>query len=295
MLSLQTQIGIWPMRVAIVGGGATGALTAAHLKRRLDRPVVMLIEPGEAIGRGLAYSTSDPRHLLNVRVSNMSAFSDEPGHLHDWLRRRAGEDCPTPFCFISRSTYGDYVSELAQEALKSGAARHLRDACVDLIEGRDSVRLNLKSGGWLEADRVILAVGHDAKPASDAFAARPWVEGSLDGIEPDAPVLIVGSGLTMVDMALALDRRGHRGAITAVSRRGLLPTAHRLTAPRTLSFSEVPFGAEISALLAWLRGLAARVSAEGSDWRSAIDSVRPYTQRLWRSVYSPLPLFAGFQ
>jgi uncharacterized NAD(P)/FAD-binding protein YdhS len=85
-------------------------------------------------------------------------------------------------------------------------------------------------------------------------------------------------------MALALDRQGHRGPITVVSRRGLLPTAHRLTAPRTVSSREIPFGAAISALLAWLRGLAARMGAEGADWRSAIDGVRPYTQRLWRSM-----------
>ena len=99
------------MRVAIVGGGATGALAAVHIARHLGgRADIALIEPADEPGRGLAYSTRDPRHLLNVRVANMSAFPDEPGHLHDWLKRRGkleGGRCPTPFCFISRSAYGD--------------------------------------------------------------------------------------------------------------------------------------------------------------------------------------------
>ena len=65
------------MRIAIVGGGATGALAALHIARRVrdDQLDIVLIEPREAIGRGVAYSTPDPGHLLNVRVSNMSAFA----------------------------------------------------------------------------------------------------------------------------------------------------------------------------------------------------------------------------
>ena len=79
-----------------------------------------VIDPAPSIGRGLAYSTCDPRHLLNVRVANMSAFANKPEHLLNWLRRRSGEDAPTAFCFISRNTYGDYVSDVARQALDSG-------------------------------------------------------------------------------------------------------------------------------------------------------------------------------
>lgn len=70
------------MRIAIVGGGATGVLAALHLSRALPAGAaeIVLIEPAETIGRGLAYATDDPRHLLNVRVANMSAFADQPDH-----------------------------------------------------------------------------------------------------------------------------------------------------------------------------------------------------------------------
>jgi len=189
------------------------------------------------------------------------------------------------FCFIPRATYGDYVSDLARGVLASGAARHLRDACVDLTEAPDAVTLHLSSGRTIETDRVVLATGHDAKPSLEGIPAeQPWTEGSLDRLASDAPILIIGSGLTMVDMTLSLDRRRYQGPITVVSRRGLLPSAHRPAMQSCLAEQEVPFGAELSALLAWMRGLATRLTAEGADWRSAFDALRPHTQRLWRSM-----------
>jgi uncharacterized NAD(P)/FAD-binding protein YdhS len=257
------------MRIAIIGGGATGALAALHVARRVgaSRADIVLIEPSEAIGRGIAYSTPDPRHLLNVRVSNMGAFADRPNHLHEWLKRRGHFDspeCPTPFSFIPRATYGDYISDLMSGVLASGAVRHVRDVCVDLSEAPGAVTLHLSSGRTIEADRVVLATGHDAKPSLDGIPAeQPWTEGSLEGLSSDAPILIVGSGLTMVDMTVSLDRRGYQGPITAVSRRGLLSLAHRPVMQSHLMEQEVPFGAELSELLAWVRGLTTRLTAEG--------------------------------
>ena len=204
------------MRIAIIGGGATGALAALHVARRVGgRADIVLIEPSEAIGRGIAYSTPDPRHLLNVRVSNMSAFADSPNHLHEWLKRRGHPDspgCRTPFRFIPRATYGDYISDLMSGVLALGAVRHVRDACVDSSEAADAVTLHLSSGRTIEVDRVILATGHDAKPSFEGIPAEQfWTEGSLDDLSRDAPILVIGSGLTMVDMTVSLDRRGHQG------------------------------------------------------------------------------------
>jgi uncharacterized NAD(P)/FAD-binding protein YdhS len=276
------------MRIAIIGGGATGTLAAVHLARRLaGRADIVVIEPRAELGRGLAYSTDDPRHLLNVRVSNMSAFPDEPRHLFDWLAEHGGAPCPTPFCFISRGRYGDYLGALAREVLSSGAVRRVSDVCVDIVEDGRAASVKLGSGAALAVDVAILATGNDARPASGGFpVGQPWTPGSLDGLPADAPVLIVGSSLTMVDMALSLDRRGHRGPIVATSRRGLLPFAHRLTETRALAAAEIPFGAEVSRLVAWLRALAARWGAEGADWRSAVDALRPHTQALWRAMTS---------
>ena len=166
-----------PVRIAIVGGGATGALAAVHLARRFDvgKAEIVLVEPRRDIGCGLAYSTRDPHHLLNVRVGNMSAFADEPDHLLAWLGKRgtqSGFDCPTEFCFIPRSTYGDYIGDLIGRAVASGVVRCVRDTCVDAVESADLVALHLSSGRRIVADRVVLATGFDAKPVLDRVRPR---------------------------------------------------------------------------------------------------------------------------
>jgi uncharacterized NAD(P)/FAD-binding protein YdhS len=274
------------MRVVIVGGGATGALAALHLARfERDRAEIVVIEPAEEIGRGMAYATDDPGHLLNVRVANMSAFADQSDHFFKWLQREgrgSGIPCPTAYCFIPRGVYGAYLAALARNLINSGEITHVRDRCVDLIESRHSVRIALESGDPIDAEIVVLATGNEAKSVLGLPAAQPWTKDALQEIPREAPVLIVGTGLTMVDMALSLDRRGHRGKITAVFPRGLLPSGHQPAKLVGLTGKEVPFGAEISELMAWLRGFC--LTDEAHDWRSGIDALRPYTQDLWRSM-----------
>jgi uncharacterized NAD(P)/FAD-binding protein YdhS len=278
------------MRIAIIGGGATGVLAALHLARSLPKDLaeILIVEPATALGRGLAYATDDPRHLLNVRIANMSAFANQPDHLLQWLQRRASVPGVThlkPGCFIPRGVYGAYVADLARELIASGMVRHIVARCVDLIETRDVVSIVLNSGYKFECDRAILATGHDGKPELSGIPAKqPWAEDTLADIGGNTPVLIVGSGLSMVDMVLSLDRRGHRGKVTALSHRGLLSAAHRSVKSFALAEKEVPFGAELSHLTSWLRGLARAVTIEGGDWRSVIDAVRPHTQGLWRSM-----------
>ena len=114
------------------------------------------------------------------------------------------------------------------ELRAGGALRHVRDRCVDLVEKVDDVALTLELGNTLVAEFVVLSTGNDAKPALNGIpAVRPWSETTLSKIDAGASVLIVGTGLTMVDQVLSLDGQGHAGKITALSRRGLIPSAHR--------------------------------------------------------------------
>ena len=100
------------LRVLIVGGGASGVLLAAHLLRRAKGEVaVTILEKGAMLGCGVAYSTSDPQHLLNTRVSNMSAHPDDPDHFLNWLRSE-GEIVANPHGFVPRATYGRYLKSL---------------------------------------------------------------------------------------------------------------------------------------------------------------------------------------
>jgi uncharacterized NAD(P)/FAD-binding protein YdhS len=162
------------MRIAIIGGGASGALTSLHLARALPPGAaeITVIELAEEIGRGLAYSTDDLGHLLNVRVANMSAFADEPDHLSQWLQNKGPSVARlTPLCFISRSIYGSYMADIVQELSGSGTVRHVRDRCVDLVQIGDEVVLRLETGGTIITDLAILATGNDAEPTLNGIPA----------------------------------------------------------------------------------------------------------------------------
>src|SRR5262249_13888729 len=148
----------------------------------------------------------------------------------------------------------------------------VRAECVDLRVSGCGISATFSDGTVHAAEYCVLATGHDV-PASDGAdsCAQPWTAPLDSGIDPNAPVLILGTGLTMVDQVFALCHAGHRGPIIAMSRRGLLPHVHRRAAPCRIDTSEVPFGASAVTLLRWLRGLARRIKAEGGDWRSAVD------------------------
>ena len=258
----------------VVGGGCSGALAAIHL----HQPTI-IIDPGPSheLGRGAAYRTNDPAHLLNSRAAAMSALADRPGDFVDWCREQGLDIGPADFA--PRTVYGDYVHDRLQRAefthVKGVAVRILQDASVLLRGGRH-----------IRADRVILALGHGAPAGPLAitsavrthpyYVGNPWIPGALERVPGNAPVLLIGTGLTALDVALTLAGRGRRAPMLAVSRRGLVPQAH---AERQIP-ADQPFaypGAEIGGLLRAVR----RYAGTQPDWRSAVDALRPQIDRLW--------------
>ena len=274
----------------IIGGGASGALLAYQLLQRSTPDFrITLIEKRPEIGRGLAYHTGNPEHVLNVRVANMSALPDEPDHFWRWLTSREGvpPPCPDPYCFVPRRIYGDYIASLLMTSKGRSSQRLtvVQGTCVDVSEQPGDVAVKLDDGRNYVGDIAILATGHDVRTCSPGYA-DPWVPPSAAGIDPDAIILILGTGLTMVDYVQSVIQDGHRGPIVAMSRRGLLTKPHRRVDPVRIEETDVPFGAGISDLLRWLRRRVDAHIDQGGDWRSVIDGVRPYTQRLWRELPS---------
>jgi uncharacterized NAD(P)/FAD-binding protein YdhS len=274
--------------VAVIGAGFSGTLLALHLVRVGPPDLrVILIERTGGFGRGLAYGTHNPRHLLNVRVANMSAWPDQPDHLALWLAEQpANEDGGLDF--ISRGAYGRYIASQLQEAIAQpdGAQRLLLvpDEAVGLDRHPSHLRLKLALGNTLDVDLAVLATGHPPSAPPEGvglealppqlYADDPWAAQALEGLDPDASVLLLGSGLTMIDVALSLEARGHRGPILALSRRGLAPRRHSGPPART---AVTPAADEpLSRRVATLRRRAREVG-----WRHAVDELRPSTQAIW--------------
>jgi uncharacterized NAD(P)/FAD-binding protein YdhS len=284
-------------RVIIIGGGASGVFLACHLLRdRATSLHVTIIEKRPQVGRGIAYATANPEHLLNVRAANMSAFPDDPDHFWRWLAVRRNRpnsgaaipNCADPFCFAPRQIYGDYIAELVEPLLASderGPGLHiLQGECVSVSETHSGVAVALANGERLTADMAVLATGHEPPAPCRDYQADPWTSPAEAGIAQDDRVLIIGTGLTMVDYVLALILSGHRGPIVAMSRRGLLPRAHRPIEPFPIEERDVPFGAGLTDLLRWVRICVRSHTARGGDWRSVIDGLRPFNQRIWQGL-----------
>jgi uncharacterized NAD(P)/FAD-binding protein YdhS len=277
--------------IVIVGGGASGVLLACHLLRNISENIrVTLIEKNPAIGRGIAYGTADPAHLLNVRAANMSAFADNPDHFWQWLQANglAAADSDK-FCFVSRQIYGRYIESLLQglSGRQNRQLRILKGECVAIAPAPSGTTARLRDGSSISAQIVVLATGNETCQThlSNNLYANPWEAPAR--MSQDGHVLILGTGLTMIDYVQSLLHGGHKGAITAISRRGLLPKLHHPVVPFPVDRIDIPFGCEIAELISWFRKLTQVAEQQGGDWRSVVDGIRPFTQELWQSLTIP--------
>ncbi|MGW2051064.1 FAD/NAD(P)-binding protein [Streptomyces sp. NPDC001858] len=290
--------------VAIVGVGAAGALVAVQLcetavRRRIPLEL-LLIDPAGEVGRGTAYATRDPRHLLNVPAGNMSCYPDDPGNFVRWLCRH-GEPTITAADFVSRYRYGAYLADTLGRAIIAAhgtvTVRRLRTRVVDCrwSDGPGgTARLELADGTTADADSVVLATGPapstsawlpPALRGSDRFLATPWTPGALDTPAQERcsdDVLLIGTGLTAVDVALQLNRPGR--TVHAVSRGGRLPQAHAVTPLPTVACAEPLTGLPLQNLRTAVYRHVGRVMRAQGDWRPALDGLRSRTAELWAAL-----------
>ncbi len=286
-------------RIGIIGAGFTGTLLAAHLIRLCRVPTrVLLFDRSGRFGPGIAYRTDDPDHLLNVRAANMSAFPDRPDHFLAWLDPFDPGAGATRQAFATRGQYGRYLEDVLETARREAPPflqfELITTEISDLEPNAAGHRLIGADGSVHPVDEVVLCLGNfPPRPPVIAhpfffddpahFVSDPWNSAAIEAIAPDRPVLILGSGLTMVDVVMTLTRRGHRAPVAVLSRHGLLPTVHRATPPWPDFIANHQPPETVPALFALVRSEVRRASRSGRDWRSVIDSLRPHLPTLWRA------------
>ncbi len=269
--------------VIIVGGGYSGTMAAAELARRGIASTI--VDGSGRAGLGTAYSTSENAHLLNVIAAKMGAWADKPEDFADAVAAEYEPDA-----YVPRRRYGEYLSAILHDARATGLVSLASSEARSAERDGDGWAVMLADGSRLTGQALVLALGNQPPlppPLARAlppelFVNDPWSDAGrraiVKGAASGGDVLLIGTGLTMVDMVLSLDEARLRGRITALSRRGLIPRAHAEHGVAPVTLEEVPQGS-LRRLWRWVLNRGAAVG-----WRAAVDSLRPHSQLLWQSL-----------
>mgnify|MGYP001806114830 FL=1 len=287
--------------LTIIGGGFSGTALATYLLNRGGNGLdINIVEPRPSLGWGVAYGDAAPFHILNVPAQRMSLWQNNADGFLDWARRHgprlgwAKAGSADGNTYLPRRLFGHYVAAeldlaLSQSKTVDGPRLvHHRTMVVDIQRKGDGYRVCLADGRDLPSDTIVLATGFQAPlwpfPVTgrpDRLVANPWADSALAGIGRDDDILVVGTGLTMIDMIYSLSRGGHRGKVTALSRHGHLPLVHGVWNPLAplIQVEDAEKG-----IVSALRRFRTRLRWGRADWRSAIDSLRPITDSLWQAL-----------
>ena len=287
--------------VAIIGAGFCGSMVAVNLLRKAKQHVeVALIERSGSFARGLAYGTTDRSHLLNVPAAKMGAFPDEHEHFYRWAcenpeeLKRQGVNAAEPHSFLPRVLYGRYLAGLLDQVSGArGALRRISAEAIDVApQANGRFRVKLRNAPALIAQHVVLALGNfppgDPKlrdqryHRAERYLVNPWSEETRKKLAETGDVLILGSGLTGLDLLLSLATLKSQGTIHVLSRRGLFPKPHRAVKPFASFLDEKSLPRTARQACRLIRAQVKQAAAGGIDWRAVIDSIRPYSQQIWQ-------------
>ncbi|WP_296252637.1 FAD/NAD(P)-binding protein [Pseudomonas sp. UBA4194] len=289
--------------VLIIGGGLSGTLLAVQLLRQPAARRIVIIEPRPELGRGEAYSATELGHTLNGNAARMSVDPDNADDLTEWLQafiaqggwpESVEQGVPVAELFPPRGIFGLYAQQRLAEARQVGArhgssVEHVREQAVDLQPLDAGLLVRLADGQQWHATQAVLATGMFAAARTaqitpgglNAAAVDPWDVAAMRKLDPQARVLIIGSGLTMVDAVVSLHKAGHCGPVSVISRHGLWPHVRRQP-PAWPDF----LGQDLSLrtprqVMAALRAQCRLAMAQGIDWQAPLDTVRVHVARLW--------------
>lgn len=279
-------------KIAVIGGGLSGTLAALNLIKSGTSASILLFEKNPArLFRGVAYSGTLPYQPLNVVVGRMSLFSKDPEHFWRWIQAHR-EQYGTALsdvdlhAFVDRRIYGDYVQDTFQQEAGDRVQR-VQEGVVGLTSGEQGCEVKCASGQSFLVDRVVLAWGNLQPklplPLREVpgIVADPWSAETAQRIQPEDDVLLVGTGLTMVDWAVSLAQKGHKGRIIALSRHGKLPRPH---APHGNWPAPETWPKSLPELLGVLRAEARKADAAGVSWIGMMDGIRDSTASIWQQL-----------
>lgn len=290
------------MRIAIIGAGASGTITAIQLLQKLTVPAqIYLIEKREeAVCRGTAYSSQLVYEPLNVQAGRMSIFNQLPDSFYDWVKENKQAESDTEITkdsFVSRRWFGEYLCfqfEKAKRETKEVSVEIINACChqIGFQFSENAYFLQFENAESILADYVVFATGNETP--SDIFSeeqqqvlgsryiSNPWHNNPFEGLKPDEDILFLGTGLTTIDHLVSLKKQNHQGAIFCFSRNGYLPLPHAPIQHYTFEPGNDTGG--VTFTFATLKRNIQKAAAQNVDWQNVIDAMRPYTSQFWRKL-----------
>ena len=273
------------MIVTIVGGGASGILLAINLMRKSSKKITINIieKDKENFITGIAYSTKELCHLLNVRASGMSLFSEDGEHFYNWLISNGYTY--TKDDFVPRMIFGKYLKDTYHllKTITNSETNEIFDECINI--DIDNSEVILKSGTKVKSDKIVLALGHISPSETNTlrnidyskYHRSPWNSDLYDKIEKDEDILLIGSGLTADDITLSLISKGHSGKIYSISRNGKQPIIHQHYEKYSSFFEEIR-DKDVNTVFSIVKEHIKR----SKNPLGVIDSLRPHNQIIWQ-------------
>ncbi len=306
-------------KLVIVGCGASAVLALAALANYSRDHVasvasahssdaihldITIIDDNSARPRGLAYSAIHPSLILNVPAQRMGAFSDDPAHFFRWLQQTVEWRGLHPAFagltiaandFVSRAIYGAYLADVFDQALYSlriaGHSVGLYSGRVSAIEKNSSsgvMRVITYSGRTYDTNALLLATGNYPAlqniPTAANILSSPYVNEALGfNWKNSKNILVLGSGLSLVDVVQLAISQGFAGKFHVVSAHGLLPCAHGESHhPSVPVFkTEAKKG---SAILGAIRQYIKRNEEKGIAWQCSVNQLREQNNALWSQL-----------
>ena len=281
--------------VVIVGAGFSGTMVAVNVLRAALKPMrILLCDRTSSIGTGLAYSTTDSQHLLNVRADQMGAYPDDVSNFYTWLRnhpeecKKAGVKEVKAGGYIPRLLYGAYLQDILVKTSIDHPELEVANAAIRYVAKHDNLGFELTTDEniTIYAKQVVLALGN-FPPGNGRLKSKkdnPYSEAVWDELALPGDVLIIGTGLTSLDLVMTLAKRKKQGRIHMISRHGLFPQVHKDSECYISNLTPAELPLTSRELLHLIRAKVKDAEVQGIGWRAVIDSLRPMNQTIWETL-----------
>lgn len=270
-------------KIAIIGGGFSGLAVAYNILKLTDRILVDIFDDEDFRYNGKAYKTIDENHILNVPADKMGLPFDDENHFYSWLCKKFPGSQISGSDFVLRRYYHLYLQDIISDLKKHKNINFINQKVSDIKFSNQQYELICDHKNFGKYNSVVLACGLEIKPLnrnfkSDKIIDNVWEFLNSKTLPQVETIFIVGSGLTMIDVALSLESKGFKGKIVACSKSGKLPLSHskdRVQNVPTLEIADANL--PLSLIVKKLKNLALN-----NEWQSVMHSLRPITNAMWQ-------------